>query len=143
MLNYAPAKRRPGLSVELFDRYWSDVHGPTCARVGYTWQYTQFHIGHDEGGFWRVPDGVQRETPPEEQWDGIAELTFRAASDLTSWFESAGVLERDEQNVFGEVVAYMASERRTRTYVDRISTKDGARIAVRVERTETPILSAG
>jgi hypothetical protein len=120
ILTFVPAKRRPGLSLELFDRYWSDIHGPTCARLGYTWQYTQFHLGHDEGGFWRAPAGVERHTPPAEQWDGIAELTFRSPDDLAAWLEAAGVLERDEQNVFGEVVAYVSSERRSRTYVDRI-----------------------
>ncbi len=120
ILTYVPAKQRPGLSLELFDRYWSDVHGPTCARLGIVWQYTQYHLAHDEGGFWRAAPGVERHTPPEEQWDGIAELTFRSAEDLPAWLERAGVLERDEQNVFGEVVAYVSSERRSRTYVDRI-----------------------
>ena len=120
ILTYVPAKRRPGLSLELFDRYWSDIHGPTCARLGITWQYTQYHLAHDDGGFWRAPDRVDRHTAPDEQWDGIAELTFRAAGDLTTWLANAGVLERDEQNVFGEVVAYVSSERRSHTYVDRI-----------------------
>jgi EthD domain len=123
VVNIAPAKQRPGISLDLFDRYWSDVHGPTCARVGITWQYTQFHLGHDEGGIWSAPEGVLRQTPPEEQWDGIAELTFRSQDDLDSWLANAGVLERDEQNVFGEVVAYTTSEHRSRTYVDRIPTR--------------------
>src|SRR3954447_537185 len=123
VVNIAPAKQRPGISLDLFDRYWSDVHGPTCARVGITWQYTQFHLGHDEGGIWSAPEGVLRHTPPEEQWDGIAELTFRSQDDLDSWLGNAGVLERDEQNVFGEVVAYTTSEHRSRTYVDRIPTR--------------------
>ena len=34
VVNYVPAKQRPGLSLELFDRYWKDVHGPTCVRLG-------------------------------------------------------------------------------------------------------------
>jgi hypothetical protein len=119
-VNYAPAKQRPGISLDLFDRYWKDVHGPTCARLGLTWQYTQFHLAHDEGGIWRAPGGVAQFTPPEEQWDGIAELTYRSVADRESWFANAGVLERDEQNVFGEVVAYLVNERRSRTYVDRI-----------------------
>jgi hypothetical protein len=123
VVNYVPAKQRPGLSLELFDRYWKDVHGPTCVRLGITWQYTQFHLGHDEGGIWRVPDDVLQLTPPEEQWDGIAELTYRSPADLDHWLASAGVLERDEQNVFGEVVAYVVSDRRSRTYVDRIPTR--------------------
>jgi hypothetical protein len=122
-LNYAAAKRRPGISVDLFDRYWKDVHGPTCARVGFTWQYTQFHVAPDGGGVWRVPDGVERHTAPEEQWDGIAELTYRSDADRDAWFANAGVLERDEQNVFGEVVAYLSAARRSRTYVDRITNR--------------------
>ena len=119
-VSYVPAKQRPGISLELFDRYWSDVHGPTCARVGIAWQYTQFHLAHDEGGHWQAPSGVLRTTPPEEQWDGIAELTYRSAEDFSRWLDAAGVLARDEQNVFGEVVAYVTSDRRSRTYVDRI-----------------------
>jgi hypothetical protein len=117
---YAPAKRRPGISVDLFDRYWSDVHGPLCARLGITWQYTQFHVAHDDGGLWKAPDGVAQATPADEQWDGIAELTFRSGDDFRDWLAAAGPLERDEQNVFGEVVAYVVSGRRSRTYVDRL-----------------------
>lgn len=123
LVSYAPAKQRSGIPLDLFDRYWKDVHGPTCARLGIVWQYTQFHLGHDDGGFWHAPDGVVRNTPPEEQWDGIAELTYRSRDDMERWFSSAGVLERDEQNVFGEVVAYVTSERRSWTYVDRIPTR--------------------
>ena len=67
VVNYAPAKQRPGLSLDLFDRYWKDVHGPTCARLGITWQYTPFHLGHDEGGIWHVPEGVLQFTPPERR----------------------------------------------------------------------------
>jgi hypothetical protein len=119
-LTYCPAKKRPGMSLDLFDRYWKDVHGPTCARVGFTWQYTQFHVAHDETGIWRVPDGVLQYTPPEEQVEGIAELTFRSTDDQTAWFDAAGVLARDEQNVFGETIAYLVTERRARTYVDRL-----------------------
>jgi len=96
------------------------VHGPTCARLGITWQYTQFHLAHDPGGIWRAPDGVVRQTPPEEQWDGIAELTYTSVAERQRWLSSAGVLERDEQNVFGEVVAYMADGDGSRTYVDRV-----------------------
>jgi len=123
VVNYVPAKQRPGISRELFDRYWKDVHGPTCARLGITWQYTQFHLEHDHGGFWQAPAGVSRDTPPEEQWDGIAELTYRSQDDFDRWLASAGVLERDEQNVFGEVVAYFSRKRRSRTFVDRIQTR--------------------
>jgi hypothetical protein len=123
LVSYVPAKQRPGLTLDLFDRYWKDVHGPTCARVGITWQYTQFHLAHDAGGIWRVPDGVAQETPPDEQREGIAELTFRSRDDFERWLANAGVLERDEQNVFGEVVAYVASGGRSRTYVDRIPTR--------------------
>jgi len=123
VVNYVPAKQRPGISLELFDRYWKDVHGPTCARLGVTWQYTQFHLGHDHGNVWPAPEGVVRETPPDEQWDGIAELTYRSQDDFDRWLASAGVLERDEQNVFGEVVAYFSRKRRSRTFVDRIHTR--------------------
>jgi len=118
VLMYCPAKRRPGLTVELFDRYWKDVHGPTCARLGFTWQYTQFHVAHDEGGVWRAPEGVERHTPPEEQIDGVAELTFLSPGDMQGWFDASPVLARDEQNVFGETTAYTVSDRNSRTYVD-------------------------
>jgi hypothetical protein len=119
-LTYTPAKKRPGLSLELFDRYWKDVHGPTCVRIGNAWQYTQFHVAHDEGGIWSVPDGVLQHTPPEEQIDGIAELTYRTNDEYLAWMDAAGVLARDEQNVFGETTAYLVTERRARSYVDRV-----------------------
>lgn len=117
---YPLAKKRPNLSLDLFDRYWKDVHGPTCARLPHLWQYTQFHVDHDDTGIWRVPEGVEQYTPPEEQIDGFAELTFLSQEDSQRWLDAAGVLARDEQNVFGECVVYQVTEGRSKTYVDNI-----------------------
>ncbi|MGA9379639.1 MAG: EthD domain-containing protein, partial [Phormidium sp.] len=39
--------KRKGISLELFDDYWRDVHGPVCARLPGQHQYWQFHVAHN------------------------------------------------------------------------------------------------
>jgi len=49
--------KRASISLGLFDNYWKDVHGPVCARLPGQYQYWQFHVAHDEGGFFpEIPD---------------------------------------------------------------------------------------
>lgn len=119
-LFYTPLKKRTGLSLELFDLYWKDAHGPLCARLPGLWQYKQFHVAHDPGGIWRVPDGVERRTPADEQLDGIAELTFTSVENRQAWVDAGLPLMLDEQNCFDETIGYLVTGRRSRTYVDEI-----------------------
>eukprot|EP00898_Chlorokybus_atmophyticus_P003143 jgi/Chlat1/382/Chrsp10S01490 len=90
--------KRSGLSLELFDDYWRNVHGPVCARLPGQHQYWQFHVAHSDGGIWQAPAGVEIETAEHRQFDGIAELTFRSVEQRAIWFKAAGILMDDEHN---------------------------------------------
>lgn len=118
---YTPLKKRSGLSVEQFNLYWKDAHGPLCARLPGLWQYKQFHLLHDEGGVWPPPEGVLAATPHDEQIDGIAELTFTSTDNRQAWVDAGLPLMIDEQNCFDETIGYLVTERRSRTYVDQIT----------------------
>ena len=70
--------KRRGITLEQFDDYWRDVHGPVCARLPGQFQYWQYHVAHNEGGLFPAVEGVDGRTADEDQFDGIAELTFRS-----------------------------------------------------------------
>lgn len=120
-LFFTPLKKRSGLTVEQFNLYWKDAHGPLCARLPGLYQYKQFHLDHDEGGIWPSPDGVLRATPPDEQLDGIAELTFTSPENRQAWVDAGLPLMIDEQNCFDETIGYLVTEGRSRTYFDVIA----------------------
>jgi len=120
-LFYTPLKKRTGLTVELFNLYWKDAHGPLCARLPGLFQYKQFHLDHDAGGLFPELPGVSRRTPADEQIDGIAELTFTSVANRQAWVDAGLPLMIDEQNCFDETIGYLVSDRNSRTYVDRIA----------------------
>jgi uncharacterized protein (TIGR02118 family) len=57
--------KKPELSVEEFQRYWRDTHGPIAGRIPGLRRYVQCHV---------VPELYARETKPA--YDGAAELWF-------------------------------------------------------------------
>jgi mannose-6-phosphate isomerase-like protein (cupin superfamily)/peptidoglycan hydrolase-like protein with peptidoglycan-binding domain len=116
--------KRKGISLEGFDDYWRDVHGPVCARLPAQYQYWQFHVAHNEGGIFPDVEGVDYSSPEEDQFDGIAELTFRSAADRDIWFNSSGILMDDEHNIFSKGIGYVTELGNSTTYVDGIETGD-------------------
>jgi hypothetical protein len=48
--------KRRGISVQLFDDYWRNVHGPECARLPGQFRYWQLHVAHNDGGMWPCAD---------------------------------------------------------------------------------------
>jgi hypothetical protein len=116
--------KRRGISLELFDDYWRNVHGPVCARLPGQYQYWQLHVAHNEGGVWPELPDINYSTPPELQFDGIAELTFRSEADRTTWFKAAAILMDDEHNLFRKAIGYNTNPGNSRTYVDGIATGD-------------------
>lgn len=112
--------KRKGISLELFDDYWRDVHGPVCARLPGQHQYWQFHVAHNEGGIWPSLGGLVQASPEDECFDGIAELTFRSEQDRQTWFKAAAILMDDEHNIFSKAIGYNTSPGNSITYVDRI-----------------------
>jgi uncharacterized protein (TIGR02118 family) len=64
-------RRRPGMGVDEFQRYWREVHGPLAARIPVLRRYVQSHTRRSayEGG--RAP-----------AWDGVA----------ITWFDSTDAM---------------------------------------------------
>jgi alkylhydroperoxidase/carboxymuconolactone decarboxylase family protein YurZ/limonene-1,2-epoxide hydrolase/catechol 2,3-dioxygenase-like lactoylglutathione lyase family enzyme len=116
--------KKKGIKLELFDDYWRNVHGPVCARLPGQHQYWQFHLAHNQGDLWPVTNGIDYNSQPEEQFDGIAELTFETEADRQTWFQAATVLMDDEHNLFSKAIGYNTSLGNSKTYVDAISTGD-------------------
>lgn len=110
--------KRDGITLDLFDDYWRDVHGPVCARLPGQYQYWQYHVAHDEGGFWPGISGVDCTGHPAENFDGIAELTFTSAENRNTWFQAAGILMDDEHNLFKKAIGYTTALGNSITYKD-------------------------
>lgn len=91
-------ERKPGISRDLFSRYWRDVHGVMAARIPGFETYTQHHVS--------PLDTVGSEVL--EPFEGIAVVTFARAEDREGLIHSAVTkhIHRDEQNVFRRVLLY-------------------------------------
>ncbi|MBM2815572.1 MAG: Ethyl tert-butyl ether degradation EthD [Ignavibacteria bacterium] len=117
---YVPLWKRDGITLDTFDDYWSNVHGPVCSRLPGQHQYWQFHVAHSDGGMWPTLDGISYNTQEAEQFDGIAELSFRSDDDRKTWFQAAGMLMDDEHNIFSKAIGYNTATGNSITYVDGI-----------------------
>lgn len=104
--------KRPDLALNAFDDYWRDVHGPVCARLPGQFQYWQHHVAGADS------------MPAGGAFDGIAELTFRSASDRQIWFDAAAILMDDEHNIFSKAIGYVTLEGNSTTFVDRLPVGD-------------------
>ena len=116
--------KRKGITLELFDEYWRNVHGPVCARLPGQHQYWQFHLAHNEGDLLPAIDGIEYNTLAEDQFDGIAQLTFETEADRQTWFKAAAMLMDDEHNLFSKAIGYNTSPGNSKTYVDNIEKGD-------------------
>ena len=81
-------------------------------------------MAHNEGGIFPAVPGVDLVTAPEDQFDGIAELTYKTIQDRQAWMTAAAVLMDDEHNIFSKAIGYVTDEGNSRTYVDRIEVGD-------------------
>ena len=113
--------KRKDVDRKTFFDYWRNVHGPVCARLPGQHQYWQFHLDHNPSTLWSKIEGINYETVPEDQFDGIAELTFASEQQRQRWFEAASILMDDEHNLFRKAIGYNTSANNSQTYVDRIS----------------------
>ncbi|NJL10577.1 MAG: EthD domain-containing protein, partial [Calothrix sp. SM1_7_51] len=114
--------KKKDLSLETFDDYWRDVHGPVCARLPGQHQYWQFHLADSDSPIFPEIDGIQYNTSEEDLFNGIAELTFTSDADRQTWFGSSAILMDDEYNLFSKAIGYNTSFGNSYTYVDRIAT---------------------
>ncbi|BAY11492.1 EthD domain-containing protein [Calothrix sp. NIES-2098] len=116
--------KRKGISLELFNNYWKNVHGPVCARLPGQYQYWQFHLAQNEAGIWPQTIGVDYTCTEEEQFPAIAELTFESEAERDIWFKSAAILMDDERNIFSKAIGYITNAGNSKTYIDSIPTGD-------------------
>ena len=119
---YVLIQKRKGITLNTFDSYWKDVHGPVSARLPGQYQYWQFHLARNEGDIWPVTEEIEYKTPEEDQLNGIAELTFLSETDLQTWVNTAAILDSDQQNFISKAVIYSTNNGNSKTYVDGIKT---------------------
>jgi hypothetical protein len=118
---YVPLWKRDGITIDQFDNYWRDVHGPVCARLPGQMEYWQYHLDAYDGGIFPVVDGINVNAIPEDQFMGIAELTFSSVEDRDTWLNASTILMDDEHNIFSKAIGYTTSLGNTKTLVSRIS----------------------
>jgi len=82
-------RRKPGMPIIQFHRYWQKVHGPLAAKIRVMQRYVQSHTLMSE---------YQKETPPA--YDGVAETWFVDTSAMRESARSAeyAATRADENN---------------------------------------------
>ncbi|KOP26889.1 hypothetical protein AMR41_07890 [Hapalosiphon sp. MRB220] len=85
---YIPIKKRKEIDLDTFYSYWKNIHGPVSARLPGQFQYWQYHFTHNNA-IWPSIDGIEYEVPEEDQFDGVAELTFLSTKDCQMWIKAA------------------------------------------------------
>ena len=94
-------RRLPSLSREEFQRYWLETHGPLVHKHAGDLRirrYVQLHTGNDD-----VNAGLRQVRGGPEAYDGVAELWWDSAEDLTAATaseagrEAGRILLEDEQ----------------------------------------------
>ena len=118
---YVPLWIRNGISLDQFDDYWRDVHGPVCARLPGQMEYWQYHLSPYTGGIFPEIKNIKVNTDPEDQFLGIAELTFSSVEERNEWFTASAILMDDEHNIFSKAIGYTTSLGNTRTVMSRLS----------------------
>ena len=91
-------KRKAGLSVEEFQRYWRETHGPIAARIPGVRRYVQNHT---------LPELYDTKHPPA--YDGVAELWFDDLESMRAGFASPEnqAAREDEKNFIDHSDAVM------------------------------------
>jgi catechol 2,3-dioxygenase-like lactoylglutathione lyase family enzyme len=115
--------KRDSTSLQVFDDYWRDVHGPVCSRLPAQYQYWQFHVARartEWPGLGDIYVGCQ----DQECFDGIAELTFETEQERHTWFDASSILMDDERNIFSKAIGYTTASGNSKTYIDRIPVGD-------------------
>ena len=118
---YVPLWIRSGITLDQFDNYWRDVHGPVCARLPGQMEYWQYHLSPNPGGIFPEIKNININTDPEDQFLGIAELTFSTVEQRNEWFTASAILMDDEHNIFSKAIGYTTSMGNTHTVMSRLS----------------------
>tara|TARA_B100001063_G_scaffold43197_1_gene37015 strand:+ start:10018 stop:10914 length:897 start_codon:yes stop_codon:yes gene_type:complete len=118
---YVPLWIRSGITLDQFDNYWRDVHGPVCARLPGQMEYWQYHLSPYTGGIFPEVKNITINSDPEDQFLGIAELTFSSVEQRNEWFTASAILMDDEHNIFSKAIGYTTSMGNTHTVMSRLS----------------------
>ncbi|MGI4739766.1 MAG: EthD domain-containing protein [Janthinobacterium lividum] len=104
LLTYTILRRREGVPNELFHPYWSDAHGPLCARLPGLGYYVQYHLAREQSAnLWPLPAGAQADAT---ELDGMVEIGFADAAQQQRFQQASPVLFQDERNFIGQDAAY-------------------------------------
>jgi uncharacterized protein (TIGR02118 family) len=95
--------KKPGLTVEEFQTYWRDTHGPIAGRIPGLRRYVQCHV---------VPELYGRQAPA---YDGAAELWFDDLDAMRAAMQSDEVKAamEDEKNFIDHtrVASFVTTEK--------------------------------
>jgi uncharacterized protein (TIGR02118 family) len=75
-------RRRPDLSLEEFQRYWRETHGPLVRSHAATLRIKRYVQTHTLPG--ALTDAVRRSRDSAEPYDGVAELWWDSAEDFAA-----------------------------------------------------------
>jgi uncharacterized protein (TIGR02118 family) len=75
-------RRLPSLSLEEFQRYWLEKHGPLVRSHAQTLRIKRYVQSHTLPG--AVTDAVRNSRGADEPYDGVAELWWESAEDLAA-----------------------------------------------------------
>ncbi|MDJ1185008.1 EthD domain-containing protein [Roseofilum casamattae] len=106
---YVPMWKIDHIDLDTFDSYWGNGHGPVCARLPLLYQCWHIRVHHNHGDIWPAIDGVITTSTPEENFDSIAELTFKSIEDLAPYGKvGAEYLGDDEPNFVRRTIPHPA-----------------------------------
>jgi len=107
---YFPLWKRHHVDVETFDSYWGNVHGPVCSRLPALYQYWQIRAYQNNGDIWNPIEGITTTSMPEENFDAIAELTFKSKDEIPTYLK-AGMeyLGDDDPNFLRRDISYVTT----------------------------------
>lgn len=74
-------QRKPGISRNEFQRYWSEVHAPLVRQLPHIISYTQHHV--------TAASARQNYPAPDVEVDGIVEFVFDGADGARKAFSGA------------------------------------------------------
>ena len=117
---YILIKKRKEIPFTTFESYWKNVHGPVSARLPGQYQYWQFHLNQSQDSIWSVIDPIPYQNVEEDEFDGIAELTFSSEENCQIWIKAASILDSDQQNFVSKAILYVTNNGDSKTYVDAI-----------------------
>ncbi|MEH2313023.1 MAG: EthD domain-containing protein [Nostoc sp.] len=117
---YILIQKKKEIDYQTFYSYWKNVHGPVSARLPGQYQYWQYHLTYNWDDIWPGIDGIEYTISEEEQFDGIAELTFTSDENFQTWVNTIAILDSDQQNFVNKAVMYRTNRGNSKTYVNSI-----------------------